>query len=242
MINITESVGISVRTWLSIQLIQTAALFCRHAHRCEQNWQPDTLTSLERDQAISEHSSYVLGTILSAVTFLEAMINELFTEAGEADKEHLGVLKDEQLSLLTRMWCRGIPRTGKFSILIKYEVFLDLLNDPQFKKGEKIYQNVTRLISLRNALTHYEPEWQPAGVTELPKDQQHKFQKDLSGLFKLNPLTGDGNPFFPAKCLGHGCAEWAVNAAIIFSDKFIELAGISCPFEHIRSRLGTTSK
>lgn len=237
-IGVRHSVKLSVCTSLSIQLIQTAAFFCRKAHACEKKWDPDALEPEQRDRFRSEHSSYVLGAIMSATMSLEAMINELFSEAGDKFKENLNSLTENQLTLLERMWDRGIPRTARYSILEKYEVFLDLIDSEQFDRGRQPYQDAKNLVALRNELVHYEPEWQVV-TSETPQSQQHRLRKALRGRFEENPLTGAGNPFFPDKCLGHGCAEWALETAVSFADKFVELAGISCPFDHVRDRLNT---
>jgi hypothetical protein len=61
----------------------------------------------------------------------------------------------------------------------------------------------------------------------------------LQGKFNLNPLTGAGNPFYPDKCLGHGCAEWAVNSSIKFVDEFFEKLGSTPVFDHVREQLKT---
>jgi len=204
------------------------------------NWQPESLEPDEKERAISEHRSYALGAILSSTTFLEAMINELFAGAEDSFKEHLDCVPDEKLSLLSQAFCQGIERDeARFTILAKYEEFLDILERPTFDRGDKVYQNASNLIALRNALVHFKPEWQPA-ATEVPQGDQHKIHQALRSQFKVNPLTGEGNPFFPDKCLGHGGAVWALESAVAFADRFIQLAEIPCPFSHVRSRLDTT--
>ncbi len=45
--------------------------------------------------------------------------------------------------------------------------------------------------------------------------------------FAPNPFfSGSGNPFFPDKCLGHGCAKWALESSVEFADAFFSRMGI----------------
>jgi len=226
---------IRLRKYLSIQLIQSAAYFSREAGNKEQNAvSPNTPDYVQ-------HQSYVIGAILTASGFLEAYINELFSDAAEDHKEHLRPLGEEVIDVLGRMWRRGIPRTARSSsILNKYEVFLDLTRKEAFDREAPIYQDVQAMITLRNALMHYKPEWMLAGNTmpSQPTDT-HKLEKHLKGKFKINPLTGAGNPFYPDKCLGHGCAQWCVESSVKFVDAFCEKLGTKPTFDHVRATLNT---
>jgi hypothetical protein len=57
--------------------------------------------------------------------------------------------------------------------------------------------------------------------------------------FATNPLAAKNVPFFPDKCLGHGCAEWAIVNSIIFVDEFFRRLGLPVPYEGIRDELAT---
>jgi hypothetical protein len=107
----------------------------------------------------------------------------------------------------------------------------------QFDRGAQPYQDVRHLIELRNALMHYEPK----DVVSPPRNQQerHKFEKALKGRFPKNPFMGRGNAFYPDKCLGHGCAAWAVGSSVDFIDQFCEKIGIEPTYRSIRAILIT---
>ena len=78
----TESVTVKSRKYLSIQLVQSAAYFAREAEKREaSNTPPNKPDYLQ-------HQSYVIGAIWMATGFLEAHINELFSDAAEDYKEH----------------------------------------------------------------------------------------------------------------------------------------------------------
>jgi len=91
-------------------------------------------------------------------------------------------------------------------------------------KGAAPWQPTAILIQLRNALIHYEPEWLSTHVNT--EDEAHKLTKMLRGRFTPNPLTGAGDPYYPNKVLGHGCAEWAVRTSTEFVDAFARHLGI----------------
>ena len=65
------------------------------------------------------------------------------------------------------------------------------------------------------------------------------------GKFPLNKLlpVGPVRPFFPEKCLGHGCTAWSVNASVQFADEFYKemnkVISVPAPLDSIRSRLKT---
>ena len=236
---VVSPLQISTRTCLSINFIQSAAFFSRESHRLELCSDPDKMTPDERNRLWTEHNAVVVGAIISATAFLEAAINELFAESGDEFQEHLGELPEEDRKLISRMWNQGIPRTAKFTIVQKYEVFLSLLNRAEFDRSVEEYDRIQSLIRLRNALIHYEPEWQTHDASRSQADL-HNLERHLRSRFAINPFTGGGNPFYPDKCLGHGAAEWAVESSVVFFDLFVSLTGISSPIDHVRQYLKTT--
>jgi hypothetical protein len=232
MVKITDSLIVKSRKYLSVQFVQSAAYFTREARKRELNGAPPS----KPDHL--QHQSYVIGAIWMASGFLEANINELFSDAAEDYREFLNPLEEEVIDLLGRMWKRNIPRTARYSILEKYEIFLDLAHKKAFDRGVAPYQDVQVMIDLRNALMHYEPEWMLSGSTApLQPTDVHKLEKRLKGKFEMNPLTGAGNPFYPDKCLGHGCAKWCVESSVSLVDGFCERLGTKPTFDHVRATL-----
>lgn len=51
------------------------------------------------------------------------------------------------------------------------------------------------------------------------------------------PFTGKGNPFFPDRCLSHGCAVWAWNAALSFCDEFFDRVEVQPVYGSFRQLL-----
>lgn len=177
-------------------------------------------------EKLFQHRAYVIGSILSSVTFLETNINELYSDANHYIYHNLKGLSDEVIGLMKRLWDRGIPRTARFSIIEKYEVALDLVNK-SFDKSGSVFCDAMVLIYLRNELVHTEPEWQNL-KNWIPKSQKdmHKIEKRLRHKFPLNNLAESHEPFFPTKCLGVGCAKWAIDASLNFNLDFCNKMGI----------------
>jgi len=233
-----ENVIVKSRKYLSIQFVQSAAYFTCEAKRRELNGAPPSKPDY------LQHQSYVIGAIWMASGFLEAYINELFSDAAEDYREFLNPLEKEVIDLLGRKWKQGIPRDkprGEGSrILQKYEVFLDIAHKTAFDREVPPYQDVQVMIDLRNALMHYEPEWMlNVSTAPLQPTDMHKLEKRLKGKFELNPLTGAGNQFYPDKCLGHGCAKWCVESSMSLVDQFCKRLGTKPTFDHVKATLNT---
>jgi hypothetical protein len=219
--------GATVRPYFSRLHILTGAGLARQAKALE-------FTPVEN----VDHQGLVVGSVFFAVAFLEATVNELFADAHDG-VERLKILETDALNLLKRMWEQGIPRTAQYPVLEKYAIALTLARKPAFQKNQVPWQPVALLVRLRNALVHYEPEWIhiKAGTGEAYKP--HKFEEQLKGRFPLNPLARAEDPFYPEKVLGHGCAAWAIKAAVAFADEFANRLGILPAHNDIRAHLNT---
>jgi hypothetical protein len=173
-------------------------------------------------EGYQRHRTYVTGSLLSSVCYLEAAINELLSGIDEHGDMVLGVACDPlHRQVLARLWS---PKIERLSMLEKYDLALDAGLRPGFDKGAGPYQDVVLVTKLRNALVHYKPEWvYGADGAALPVDQQHKFERTLKRRFEENPLAGERFPFWPDLCLSAGCARWAAESAEGFFKSFREL-------------------
>lgn len=233
--HVKKSISIASRMYFSIQHIQSAALFARHAYSIEKNY-----NGVFSDELFSEHRAYVTGSILSSVFFLEAAINELFADTVETNSEIVKKLNPATIQLMAEMWKLDVPRAANFKILQKYQIALTLTQKQIFDAGAPPYQDVNLLVKLRNDLVHYEPEWvKNPSSDDFGPDDIHRYEKMLGGKFIANPLTGQDNPFYPDKCLGHGCAEWGVNSSVKFTDDFFSRVSLLSSYDHVRDRFNT---
>lgn len=223
------SITISHRHYLSISHLSAAALFAKQCLELESSSGCTAIDGIER----RKHNAYAVSSVIVSAAFLEATINELFADCSEGlYPERINTLPAKHL--MGRLWKKGIPRTASFSILEKYEIALELNAKSAIDKSVNPYQDVKLLVELRNALIHYEPETiVSCGGNDATK--LHKFETRFQGKFERNRLTGVGNPFYPDKLLGAGCAKWAVKAAVAFTDAFFQKVGVPATYEHVRS-------
>jgi hypothetical protein len=166
----------------------------------------------------SQHCAYVVGAISSAVMGLEACINQIYLDACDRDYNKLGGLDETAIALLAEWW----PHLEAIHVdtLLKYQHALLVASKTALPKGESPYQDAESLVLLRNVLTHYKPEWDDA-----PK-QHGKVRSRLEGRFSCNALYPDAYLWFPHRCLGAGCASWAVRTTEVFVQTFCARLGI----------------
>jgi hypothetical protein len=61
----------------------------------------------------------VTGSILSAVSFIEAGINEIFADASDDKREHIHQMGEEAILLMANLRRLGVAKTASYSILQK---------------------------------------------------------------------------------------------------------------------------
>ncbi|MBI3240983.1 MAG: hypothetical protein HYZ49_01655 [Chloroflexi bacterium] len=234
-VDITEYISVRVRTYFSKQHIQSAQLFARLAAEIEQSYDGQAFQKL-----YVEHRAYVTGSIFAAVSFLEATINELFSDTLDDQTNGIKLVKEmdpDTSTLLANMW----QFSEQFNTLDKFQIVLLLARKTHFDKGMRLYQDVKDLIGLRNALIHYKPEWvwaEPGRLTPEQNPPAHKMEKKLKAKkFQHNPLAAKKAPYFPDKCLSYGCAKWAVASSFRFADEFFKRMELSSRLDDIRSEI-----
>jgi hypothetical protein len=174
---------------------------------------------LEAETEKANLRTYVVGAVVLAVMGLEACINEVYLDACDKNKQKLTGLDGREMALLAEWWAEIEPRP----VLLKYQHALLLLSRKELPRGENPYQAADGLVRLRNVLTHYKPEWDDS------PDAHADLQSRLAGRFDLNPLSTESHLWFPHRCLGSGCAKWAVSTADTFVSTFCSRLGIvSC--------------
>ena len=233
-------VKIQGRRYYSPQHIKSAALFTRQSYQIEEEYRSNGVLT---DELIEDHRSYVTGAIFAAVSFLEATINELFMDASEYPESSVTKNIDPSTKLLlSEMWKLDIPRTARYSVLEKFQIALTLARKP-FDTNTLLYQDIKILVIIRNELTHFELVWERGEDFALAKDKKilQGLQRNKPQKFILNPLfTGRPSiPYFPDRCLSHGCAEWAVIKSIEFVTLFSSRIGSTLLFDEKSARLKT---
>lgn len=241
-ISVSDSVTIRIRTYHSIQHIQSAAYLARVSAGIEM-----AAGAVHDSDALSDDLACVMGCLFAAAAFLEALINELLADAwdpatvpaGDARpmNPYLRSLPEDTLAAWSDTW-RMWERTAA-PILTKYQVVLALAHRSPFRPGTAVYDDAHLLITLRNALVHAQPETVLAYSTQPGVAVQvQQWERKLRQKFALNPMTTASSVFFPTRCLGHGCAAWVVQTSIGFADAFFARLGLQPTYDHVRSRLG----
>lgn len=229
-----EITSLEVSHKLSFSHIKAAAHFAKLSYEIEDKYDD----SQDSSELFEKHRSYVIGSIITTVSYVEATINELFTDV--ADGVYSNGLDHNVIALMARMWKLEIKPPNKTkvakiysplddlkpSVLQKFQIALTLAGKDLFDTGKAPYQDVDYLILLRNALIHYKPEW--IGTGEKYKDTlSEKLRKKLeSRIQTINPMTREGSLFFPHQCLGYGCAKWAVESSVKFTNEFFSRIGL----------------
>jgi hypothetical protein len=209
---------VAQREYFSREHVAAAAMHARGARRLE-------LEHAARQLYLSEHRAHAIGAVIFSAAALEAAANELFSDASD-NPASIRPVDEVAAKRLGALWRADVPRTAAYPILEKYAIALLLTDRAGFDTGTEPWQSASALVKLRNALIHYEPEWVP-----MPGgDQTHSFEKSLRGKFPENPLAPADSPYYPAKLLGHGCAQWAVRTALVFSTEFSKRMGLFGPW------------
>lgn len=224
-----ESVTVQIRALLSKFHRQNAILFRDKAKRIESIYRGEKPSSVPQEDK-KLHRAYSMNSVLSSVFFIEAAANEFVEdlmedqEASEKGKE-LKFYPDIDVKVSKKIISErdsiGNARPAK-----KFNLFLREAGLNEFDSGSGVYEENLVLNELRNKLVHFSPEWVRGGPKEYTENE-YGIEEDLSGRFELNPLTPEGDAFFPSQCLGYGCAEWACRVSRALLYHFSQRVGIT---------------
>jgi hypothetical protein len=236
--NDEESV-IRFRDCFSVRYIQSAALLCRLGYDIEKNYTESGELSQE---SLLRHEAFVLNSIFSTVAFLESTVNELWSDA--ADNAYF--FTDEKNEMLLKnigdKW-KNENYFDRTPMVHKYQKILAIADKPMFDERHPAFSNIRNLMEIRNYLMHYRREWviiQEGGVSDAHEETRtEKFEYMLKNKFMENPLAHKNRPYFPDKCLGHGCAEWAVVNSLEFTDEFFLKLELPAPYDGVKKELLT---
>ncbi|XHX78612.1 MAG: hypothetical protein RBJ76_01375 [Stenomitos frigidus ULC029] len=181
-----------------------------------------------------QHRAYVINAVLSSVAFLEAAINELCKDVFDRHESYIAPISEEARVHISAMWENTEEKKRFEPILKKYQRVLSHCEKDQFNKNEQPYQNARLAIELRNGLMHYKPESYGGYQAEFQNfSDQHLLTQQLRSKFIENPLVlNSGNPYFPDKCLGSPCADWAIRSVKSLTDAFFLELGVKPHYQH----------
>lgn len=222
------TVTAKVKSMMSPSLIQSAVFLAEEAKLLEQQHAGTPWGEVQ--EVFARHRSFVLGSLFSSVTFMEAAINEFISDATDTRQNIEESVGTDNTNWLSALWNSNFIRHT--SVLDKYQIVLEGLGRPRFDKGRNPYQDVATVVRLRNELVHYKPEF-------LAGPESGHWTDSLRPKFAPNALfpAGSGNADFPGRLLGHGCAEWAAESSLSFADAFFAQIGVQPKYEQVRDRL-----
>ncbi len=167
--------------------------------------------------------AYVIASVLGSAAYLEAKINEVFSDAASiGSASSLPAARPAHRRLLGSIWSREIRALGT---LQKYELALRVGERPLMEQGRRPASDAKLLFRQRNDLLHYEPEWVNVSRRDgraLAQEEQHRLEKAFGHKFEPNALASrDGDyAYWPERCLGAGCAAWGLSTAQEFVAEF----------------------
>lgn len=187
---------------LSYFQMRAASQFARKAGEIERRHTGD-----EWGSSYDEITLHVLSAFVMAASSLEAFINETFLNANTYFPKHEKALKAK--------W----PKYEQKKVLDKFQLAMRLRAGQRMNSGTAVYQNADTLISMRNAVVHFKPEWSHE------KRIQKKIEQRIHKKFPLSSFA-QGDSVFPDQCMSYGCARWCVETALAFVDAFCTQSGI----------------
>jgi hypothetical protein len=158
------------------------------------------------------------------------MINEAFADAAESEGSCVAALPSDARARLVTLW--SVPRTSSYAILDKFDVAHLLITGQGLDRSDNRWCNASWVVRLRNLFVHFEPEWQEHG--QRAEADIGRVERALGSLFPVNPLAGAGNPYYPDRLLGAGCAAWSVQSALEFADYFWHSVAAPPPYHAYR--------
>jgi hypothetical protein len=166
-----------------------------------------------------ELNATAMVAVSSAAGMLEALVNEVFMDAADPSLRSSGLLDGIPQSGVTAMsgkWTAN-PSAERDGVMDKYKLGIKCVGGAM-DFGRDPAQSVRILIDLRDALTHYKPEWQG--------DNTSLFA-DLRKRLPVNLRVAQCNPWFPHQALSADLAEWACARSVEFAKQWWAAMGLT---------------
>ena len=196
-----------VKYHLSFSFLEASAHFANEASDYE-----------KKREKVNDYYNYILPSgIISIVTFLEAYINEFYSEIVGNEIHMLNPVMVNYKSKIIDLCKKDNSQTKRLSTINKYDKFLETVEVNKLDKSNYPIQDVIALIKLRNSLIHYEPIWQNV----YDNDKESNLKKLLNKRYNLCPYYDKNEePFFPYLCLSSDCLNWAIKSSIALVNNF----------------------
>lgn len=201
-----------------------SARFFSEAAKAIDDQRPETTGSVVR-----EYRAHAIGAVFCATASLEAMANEIYLSAVDGGFYSDFGMDESTRKSVAKLWPKAERK--RWYVLKKYQKLLAVKGAEQYKEDNAPYAEVFALVKLRNALTHFKPEWDDA------QSAHAELEKLLSGKFEESYFSCNEDAFIPHRCFGAGCGCWSVKTAIAFIQDVRVRLGLSknIPMEEARA-------
>ncbi len=186
----------------------------------------DLVAEIEPQRDPNQWSAYrgrATGSILLSIGFVEAAVNELYRDAAEKEGQYISKLDEAVVHRLARVTPELEKRRARLDE--KLDLALTLADAPALDPGEPPRQDFFLAKLVRNDLVHPLPET-GSGTAEQGLSKKRQAQLEARG-FSPCPFAAEGNPYYPDKCIGYGCAAWVLRSSVALADEFFARLGTS---------------
>jgi len=174
----------------------------------------NTYKSIDPPQKdLNLYLSQVSTAIICSVAALESNINEYLID----HEKHIDKAPSISDPRLLKKYTFNKNRLSSqlrqsTSIIFRYDLIWFIMKNDLLSENDT-KRNIRHLTRLRNALTHFTPEWDNNLLKHV------RLEKNRQNRFTLSPFYAPGCIFFPYRCLSASCANWSCKV----SNEFIEL-------------------
>ncbi|SCX57623.1 hypothetical protein [Nitrosospira sp. Nsp1] len=164
-----------------------------------------------------------LSIVTLTVASLEGLANELYFENSAIEP----TLNPAAAEVVARVIDRE-------SIITKFDLVLALRSGKRMPRDTGVVQNVEALVSLRNAVLHFRPEW------SCQQDRHKKLSDKLLHKFQPSPFLPNES-LFPRAWASGSFGVWALKATVNYLDYFYNEVNIRSPVKEYRVALSEYS-
>jgi hypothetical protein len=211
--NFTVHATAITRSNFAIHHLRAALRAATTAYEIEQ-----TNTGAAHGAWFEEMMVLVPVAIVMSAAALEANTNEIIEDMlgvdGKGSQEF--VLSNEQVNRLCILKLKESGATMK-----RYAELADILGKKP-AKGKSEWQNANALVSFRNSLMHFKPNW----GDKTTEKQDNWIQPLRKRILSYPPYRGR----FPMEFITYSCAKWSVRTVLSFCSSFSAQIGVADRF------------
>jgi hypothetical protein len=211
---VSQDATVNERAYFSAQAILAATRSARLADDIESDHPGDW-----GDPHVSEHLQAVTSAIVYSATFLEALVNEWYTDAAEPNAGGGdGIGRSRGLEARTVDLMAGWrQRTGRQHVppLLKYQFLLLFADRSQLDEAEEPYQSADLVVKLRNRIIHFEPH-------TITMDPGGRLIGALASHVEPNRMLPQPQLYWPYGILSSSCARWALDSVLALASTVCE--------------------